>query len=61
MNLKSFHLVFITLAVILLAGVVGWSVRGDHWTMAVISAAAGVGLIAYERYFMMKTHDIRTP
>ncbi len=60
MDLKSFHLVFITLSVILLAGVVGWSVRADHWAMALISLAAGVGLIAYERYFVAKTHDIGT-
>jgi uncharacterized membrane protein len=57
-DLKSFHLVFITLSVILTAGVVGWAVRMDHWATGIVALGAGIALIAYERYFVGKMRGI---
>ena len=66
MSLKAFHLVFITAAVVLAFGFAGWLLRGyfspegraRDLVFALLSVAAGVGLIAYERYFLKKTKDL---
>ena len=65
MNLKSFHFVFITLAILLLALCAGmeWSTfqRTDataHRTSAVGFGAAALVLAAYEVWFFFKTRRI---
>jgi hypothetical protein len=66
MSLKSFHLVFITAAIALAFGFCAWWVEGFFspdggiWDLVcgVVSAAAGVGLILYERYFLKKTRGL---
>ena len=68
MSLKSFHIVFITLATLLAFGFAGWSLRsaaaGGHagyYATALAALACGVGLIAYGFWFWRKirTQDER--
>jgi hypothetical protein len=66
MSLKAFHLVFITAAIALAFGFGGWWVNGyfspdggiGDLVYGAVSAAAGVGLIFYERYFLKKTRNL---
>ena len=66
MSLKAFHLVFITAAVMLAFGFAGWLIRGyfspegrvSDLLFGLLSVAVGIGLIAYERYFLKKTKDV---
>lgn len=65
MSLKTFHLVFITAASVLAFGFGAWLAKnffanGGLWNLvcALLSVAAGVGLIAYERYFIRKTKHV---
>ena len=66
MSLKAFHVIFITAASAMLFGVGGWMIhayrspegtKGDlAW--GIVSIAAGLGLIIYERFFLKKTKDV---
>ena len=61
MSLKAFHLVFVTVSIALAFGFGVWlACQGGLWNVifAVVSAAVGVGLIFYERYFLKKTKDV---
>jgi len=66
MSLKAFHLVFIIASILLAFGCGAWLVkqyfspdgRVLHLVAAVLSVAAGVGLIFYERYFLKKTKNL---
>jgi len=66
MSLKAFHLVFITAAVLLAFGFGAWLLDGyfspggrvRDLLLGIISIAAGVGLIVYERYFLKKTRNL---
>jgi hypothetical protein len=66
MSLKAFHLVFITAATALAFGFGIWLLNDyfspdGRWldlAAALISFAAGGGLILYERYFLKKTKDV---
>jgi predicted permease len=66
MSLKAFHLIFITAAIALAFGFGTWLIQeflspeGRAWDLVfgVVSAAAGVGLMLYERYFLKKTKDL---
>jgi hypothetical protein len=66
MSLKAFHLVFITAAIALAFGFGGWLLNGylspdgpvSDLVFGLISFAAGVGLILYERYFLKKTKNV---
>jgi hypothetical protein len=65
MSLKAFHVVFITASVLLAFGFAAWSLvayaNGRVWVDLVFgigSALAGVGLIAYGRYFLKKLKHI---
>ena len=66
MSLKAFHLVFITAAVLLAFGFSAWLLKGffspggsiADLVFSILSVAAGVGLIIYERYFLKKTKNV---
>jgi uncharacterized membrane protein len=58
MDLKWFHLVFISLSVILAVAVGAWAIGASRWGLAVAALAAGIALILYERYFVRKTRRI---
>ena len=65
MSLKTFHLIFVTAAVLLAFGFGAWLANNffsDGGVMnlifAFVSVAAGVGLIFYERYFLKKTKNV---
>ena len=66
MSLKAFHVIFITAASAMLFGVGGWMIHayrspegatGDL-VWGIVSIAAGLGLIVYERFFLKKTKDV---
>ena len=58
MSLKSFHIVFISLSVILAGGSAVYAVSAVEGSMgyvwAVVAVAAGVGLVIYGRRFLAK-------
>ena len=65
MSLKAFHLVFITAAILLAFGFGVWLSRNFfsgggvvNLVSALLSFAAGIGLIVYECYFLKKTKDV---
>jgi hypothetical protein len=65
MSLKAFHLVFIIASIVLAFGFGVWLAwqyfsAGGVWNLifAMVSFAAGVGLIFYERYFLKKTKNV---
>jgi len=66
MSLKAFHLVFIIAAIVLAFGFGAWLLAGyfspegrvGELLAGVVSVAAGVGLIFYERFFLKKTKGI---
>jgi hypothetical protein len=65
MSLKAFHLVFITAAILLAFGFGVWLAKnffstggGGNLVSALLSFAAGIGLIIYECYFLKKTKDV---
>ena len=65
MSLKAFHVVFISLSILLLFVLSGWLVnqyllsgRFLFLLLAALSFAAGLGLAVYERSFLKKTKNI---
>jgi len=66
MSLKAFHLVFITAAILLAFGFGAWLLKGfftpdgrvSELVFGLVSIAAGVGLIVYERYFLKKLRNV---
>ena len=66
MSLKAFHIVFITASILLALGFGAWSVRnyfaphGERLdlVLGLFSLLAGLGLIAYGRYFLKKLKHI---
>ena len=54
MNLKSFHLFFIALSVVLAAFVAAWGVNNGSITAACVSVAGAVALIVYGTAFQRK-------
>jgi hypothetical protein len=65
MSLKAFHLIFIIASILLAFGFAVWLGKnylayGGAMNLigALLSAAAGIGLIFYERYFLKKTKNV---
>jgi len=66
MSLKTFHLIFITAASLMLFGFGGWLWRqyrgpeGSAWDLvwAITSCAVGVALLVYERFFLKKLKNV---
>jgi hypothetical protein len=54
LSLKSFHLFFITVAIILTAGLGAWGVLTDYRGLGSLCLALSVLLILYEAYFAAK-------
>jgi len=68
MSLKSFHLVFVTAAIALAFGCAVWGLKdyrspggaaGDL-VFGLGSMVAGIGLIAYERFFLKKFKEVNS-
>lgn len=67
MSLKAFHVVFITVSVLMALGLSAWCMAQyfgpvhagtDHLIGGVVALVAAVGLIAYEVYFLKKVKNI---
>lgn len=58
MDLKWFHLVFITLSIILSVAVAAWALGSDRMGLAGAAVLAAVALIIYEGFFVDKTRNI---
>jgi membrane protein implicated in regulation of membrane protease activity len=58
MDLKWFHLVFITLSIILSVAVAAWAFGASQWALAIVAIGVGIALVVYERYFVRKTRRI---
>ena len=66
MSLKAFHVVFITASSALAFGCGVWEIRNYcapegrvlDLLIGIASVLTGIGLIAYERYFLKKTKNV---
>lgn len=65
MSLKAFHIVFVTASVLLAFGLAAWAFvnytetrRMTDLAAGIGSSVAGVGLLAYGRYFLKKLKNI---
>jgi len=66
MSLKTFHVIFITLASLMLFGFGGWMWRAyrgpegaaSDLAWAIAALAAGVGLLVYEGFFLKKLKNV---
>jgi hypothetical protein len=58
MSLKWFHIVFITLSMLVSLGFGVWAVFNQHVTLGVVSLAASAGLVVYANYFMGKARKL---
>jgi len=57
MSLKAFHLLFITISVLLALGV-GWWCLPDHKAGAGLAIVVAVILVGYEAWFMRKMRNV---
>jgi hypothetical protein len=54
MSLKWFHIVFITLSVLLSIGFGVWGLFNQHVALGIASLAVSAGLCVYGTYFLQK-------
>ena len=59
LSLKSFHLVFIAIAIVLTAGVGSWALFNGYPMGGVFTLIAGVLLILYLAYFARRATETR--
>ena len=58
MSLKAFHLLFITISVLLALGL-GWWCLPDHKAAAGLALVVALLLVAYEIWFLRKMRSVR--
>jgi len=58
MDLKWFHLVFITIAIVMSVAVAAWALGAHRMGLAGAAVLAGVALIVYEGFFVDRTRKI---
>ena len=58
MSLKWFHIVFITLSMLLSVGFGVWGLFNERVLLGVISLAASAGLVVYGNYFLGKAKKL---
>lgn len=58
MSLKWFHVVFITICVVLAVIVAVWAVQTANWLLALVALASGAALIVYRGVFLQKAGKI---
>jgi len=58
LDLKSFHLVFIWIAIVVTAGVGVWALLNGYPVLGVISLAVGVALIVYSAVFARRAQRV---
>ena len=59
LTLRSFHLFFITLSMMIAAGLGTWGLLNDYPLPGVLSLVAAVLLVFYGSYFVWKTASAR--
>ena len=58
MSLKWFHVVFITLSVVLSVWFGIWALFNQHIVLGIISLGASAGLVVYGNYFLGKLRKL---
>jgi hypothetical protein len=58
LDLKSFHMFFIWLAIVVTAGVGVWGLLNGYAVLGVISLAVGVALIVYSAMFARRAQRV---
>lgn len=58
MSLKWFHIVFITLSMLVSLGFGVWGLVNQHIALGVASLAASAGLVVYGNYFLGKVRRL---
>lgn len=61
MSLKWFHVLFISVCVLLAFGVALWAVQNNQWLIALAALASGAALIVYRRAFLRNASQIGLP
>ncbi len=59
MSLKWFHVLFISVCVLLAVGVAIWAVQSNQWLIALAALASGSALIVYRRAFLHNASGLR--
>jgi hypothetical protein len=59
MSLKTFHIFFIIISILLLSGLVYWAFETNEIIYAVFSLLGAVALIIYGRYFLKKMKRLK--
>lgn len=59
MSLRWFHIVFITLCVVLTVVVAAWAIEQARWALAGLALIGGTALIVYRRAFLHLAERIR--
>ena len=59
LSLRSFHIVFVALSIVLAAGLGVWGLFNSYPILGTLSLGAGVLLVVYWGYFAGKTERIR--
>jgi hypothetical protein len=57
MSLKWFHIVFISLSMLVSIGFGVWGLFNQHITLGVVSLAGSAGLCVYGNYFLAKVRN----
>ena len=58
MNLKGFHVVFISASVLLALGLGAWCLKGQNRGAAAASFAVAALLVGYETWFLRKARNL---
>jgi hypothetical protein len=58
MSLKWFHIVFITLSMLLSIGFGIWGLFNQQVALGIVSLAASAGLVLYGNYFLAKARRL---
>jgi uncharacterized membrane protein SirB2 len=55
LSLKSFHVFFISLSIVLTSALGFWELLNNSWVIGTVSLTASILLVFYEGYFVKKT------
>lgn len=59
MSLKAFHIFFIIFSILLLGGLVYWSVETNETIYTVLAIIGAIALLIYGKYFLTKMKQMK--
>jgi hypothetical protein len=58
MSLKWFHIVFVSLSMVVSLGFGVWALFNQHVVLGIVSLSTSAGLVVYGNYFLGKTRKL---